>query len=693
VTLGQVDAAVKTLLASIVQSSDDAVIGETPDGAIASWNPGAERLYGYSADEVIGRQASILHPRERLAEENAMLEQALRGERVEHRDTQRLRKDGRRVDVGLSVSPILDSSGAIVGVSAIEHDITERKRVAGAARDAEAYLESAFHDAPIPMALVSIAAEDAGRFLQANQAFCELTGRAPEELRAGDLQSITHPDDLPDDLASMAELIAGEIPGYQLEERMIHRDRHPVWVLLSASLVRDASGKPLHCIRQMQDIQERKRFEGQLEYLADHDPLTGLVNRRRFARDVAHQIAYVRRYSGGGAVLMIDLDNLKYVNDTLGHNAGDEVITAAARILHDRLRETDLLARLGGDEFAVLIPRATEAEARAVGSGLLEAVRENPLLVGVEGQPRVTISVGLAIFDAERETTAEDLLIEADVAMYEAKNAGRDRLALATTEQQVRMEARLSGAERIRRALDEGGFVLHCQPIVDLGTDTVAQYELLLRMAGDDGELIMPATFLYTAERFDLIGAIDRWVIARGVGVIAAEAKAGRDLRLEINLSGRSVTDPELPGFIERELSSASIDPANVIFEVTETAAIAHMDRARRFVARVTDMGCGFALDDFGAGFGSFYYLKHLPLDYLKIDGEFVSNLPASKTDQLILGSIVDMSKGLGKTTIAEFVGDDETVDLLREQGVEYGQGYHLGEPRPLSEITTTAAA
>jgi diguanylate cyclase (GGDEF)-like protein/PAS domain S-box-containing protein len=691
VAVAQVDAAVQTLLASIVQSSDDAVIGETPDGVITSWNPGAARLYGYSADEVVGRPASILYPQERVAEEKAIVQKALRGERVAHRETQRLRKDGRRVEVGLSVSPIKDDSGAVVGVSAIEHDITVRKRDEETARDAEAYLESAFHDAPIPMALVSIAAEDAGRFLRVNQSFCDLTGRSADELSATDLQTITHPDDLPDDLASMAELIAGEIPGYQLEERMIHRDGHVVWVLVSASLVHGASGKPIHCIRQLQDIEERKRFEGQLEYLADHDALTGLINRGRFAREVAHQLAYVRRYGGAGAVLMIDLDNFKYVNDTLGHNAGDEVITAVAGILKDRLRETDLLARLGGDEFAVLIPQATEEEARVAATGLLEAVRDSQVLVAAEGRPQVTVSVGLVPFHAERETTADDLLIDADVAMYEAKNEGRDRVALASTEQHARMEARLTWVERIRRSLDEDRFVLYCQPVFDLDSETIAQHELLLRMEGERGELILPATFLYTADRFDLIHAIDRWVITRGIGTIAEEARRGRDLRLEINISGRSVTDPDLPEFIERELNTASIDPANVIFEVTETAAIAHMDQARRFVARLADMGCAFALDDFGAGFGSFYYLKYLPLDYLKIDGEFVRNLPASKTDQLILGSMVKMSKGLGKRTIAEFVGDDETVDLLREQGVDYGQGYHLGMPRPLSEITAAA--
>jgi EAL domain-containing protein (putative c-di-GMP-specific phosphodiesterase class I) len=208
---------------------------------------------------------------------------------------------------------------------------------------------------------------------------------------------------------------------------------------------------------------------------------------------------------------------------------------------------------------------------------------------------------------------------------------------------------------------------------------------LLLRMPGDSDELILPAQFLYTAERSGLILEIDRWVLSEAARMIAEQRDAGRDLRLEVNLSGRSVGDPELLDLIEFELDARAIDPASLIFEVTETAAIANMDRARDFATRLRAIGCGFALDDFGAGFGSFYYLKHIPFDYVKIDGEFIHNLPTSSTDQMILDSIVQMSKGLGKHTIAEFVGDDETVDVLKAHGVDYAQGYHLGKPRPVS--------
>jgi EAL domain-containing protein (putative c-di-GMP-specific phosphodiesterase class I) len=205
-------------------------------------------------------------------------------------------------------------------------------------------------------------------------------------------------------------------------------------------------------------------------------------------------------------------------------------------------------------------------------------------------------------------------------------------------------------------------------------------------MPGEHDELILPAAFLYTAERSGFIRAIDRWVLGRAIQLLA-EPTNGRTLRLEVNISGPSVTDPDLPAFIEQELNASSVDPAALILEVTETAAIANMAQARRFVARLTDMGCGFALDDFGAGFGSFYYLKHLPFDYLKIDGEFIRNLARSGTDQLILRSIVEMAGALGKRTIAEFVGDQESISVLREEHVDFAQGYHVARPRPLSEI------
>ena len=552
--------------------------------------------------------------------------------------------------------------------------------------DVEAYLRSAFDDAPIGIALISIDPESEGRFLRVNRALCELTGYRSEDLHLTDVHALLHPDDLSTDVAAMLRLTQGEVDGFQLEQRLLHAERHAVWVTLSASLVRDAAGRPLYCIRQLQDIEERKRYEGELGYLVEHDPLTGLLNRRGFVRELAHHIAYARRYGSGGAVLFLDLDDFKYVNDTLGHSTGDEVISDLARVVGKRLRETDVFARLGGDEFAVLLPDAAVGEAETVSASLLEALRDGCGVSLGEGR-RVTMSVGIAGFqEPGRDLTPDDILVDADVAMYCAKEGGKDRVAVASTATKERMRSRVTWAERVRRAVKDGSFELYCQPIVNLSSDSVSQWELLLRLPGDGGELILPAQFLYTAERSGLILDIDRWVLSQAMRLISELADAGREVRLEVNLSGRSVGDTELLSLIERELKERSIDPSSLVLEVTETAAIANMDRARGFATRLRALGCGFALDDFGAGFGSFYYLKHIPFDYVKIDGEFIRNLPASSTDQLILDSIVQMSKGLGKHTIAEFVGNGETVEVLKAHGVDYGQGYHFGKPRPVAE-------
>jgi diguanylate cyclase (GGDEF)-like protein/PAS domain S-box-containing protein len=682
----RVDSLLDAQLADIVQSSDDAIIGTTADGVIVTWNPGAERMYGYGADEAVGKSMSILVPPGKSDELTSILESVTHGERVDHYETVHACKDGSRIDVSLTASPIRDAEGTLLGVSTIGRDVTARKATGEALRDARARLEASFDRAPIGMALVSIRADSYGTFGDVNQALCKLTGYSREQLRTMTFQSLTHPDDIARDLELMRQLLAEEIPSYQLEMRFIHADREVSWVMLNASLVSDDAGAPLYCIHQLQDIEERKRFEVQLAHLADHDPLTGLYNRRRFGRELSREISAATRYGGKGAVLIIDIDNFKQINDTLGHNAGDEVMMEVAHLLRERLRGTDTLARLGGDEFGVLLPHATADDAEALAHALLDSVRGESIAVGGERPTRLTTSIGMAFFDASSKTTPEDLLIDADVAMYDAKQHGRDRSAIASKEQRQRMKARQTWTQRIRQALDDDLFILYEQPILNLQTNRISQHELLLRMPGEHDELILPAAFLYTAERFGFIGAIDRWVIGRAIRLLA-ERNGGRNLRLEVNISGASVTDPDLPAFIEQELNANTIDPANLILEVTETAAIANMAQARRFVARLTDIGCGFALDDFGAGFGSFYYLKHLPFDYLKIDGEFIRNLAGSHTDQLILKSIVEMAEALGKQTIAEFVGNQESIGLLREQHVDFAQGYHVARPRPLSEL------
>jgi diguanylate cyclase (GGDEF)-like protein/PAS domain S-box-containing protein len=667
----------------ILESLDPAVLGQDLDGVVGTWSSGAERLYGYSALEMIGHELAAVVPSARRSWEADVLRVSVLAGLCDSYETVRLCKDGSEVAVAVQSSLIRDAAGAIIGVSTIESSVATINRPSTPVADA--LLLSSFEDAPIGIALLSVEPTSAGRVLRANGALSELTGHSREALAGVDIRELIHPDDAATDRAAMARLRAAEIDRFHLEQRLLHAERHVVWVTVDASLVRDADGRPLYCIRQLQDIEERKRYEGELGYLVEHDPLTGLLNRRGFVRELTHEMAYARRYGCGGAVLFLDLDDFKAVNDTLGHAAGDEVLSEIARIVGQRLRETDVFARLGGDEFAVLLPHTTSRDAQRLSAELLDAVREECGPSLPEGR-RVSLSIGVGGFqEGGVEQRAEDILVEADDAMYSAKAAGKARVAVAsaTTTQAT---SRLTWTERVGRAVREGLFELHCQPIIDFSSDAVSRWELLLRLPGDGGELILPSQFLYTAERSGLILEIDRWVLGQAMGLIAEQQAAGRDVCLEVNISGRSVGDPELLALIEQTLERTAIDPASLILEVTETAAIANMDRARGFATTLRSLGCGFALDDFGAGFGSFYYLKHIPFDYVKIDGEFIRSLPTSSTDRLIVDSIVQMSKGLGKYTIAEFVEDRETVEVLKQSGVDFGQGYHLGKPIPVSE-------
>ncbi|HYF25191.1 MAG TPA: GGDEF domain-containing phosphodiesterase, partial [Baekduia sp.] len=312
---------------------------------------------------------------------------------------------------------------------------------------------------------------------------------------------------------------------------------------------------------------------------------------------------------------------------------------------------------------------------------------------GAGPERRVTASIGISLFDHDAASTAEDLLARADIAMYDAKEAGGDRVAVydAAAPRHRGMRDRLEWTSRIERALDQDRFVLHAQPILPLADRTERRFELLLRMTSPDGDLIPPGTFLYVAERSDLAQRIDRWVVQRAVAMLAEQQRAGDDVAFEVNLSARSVNDPAMLDFLTATIAGAAIDPSKLTFEITETAAIVNLARATAFSDRLRAVGCQFALDDFGTGFSSFSYLKHLGFDFLKIDGEFVKDLVTNPTNRLIVRSIVDIARGLGRRTIAEYVGDEATVALLRRYGVDYAQGFHVGRPAPFTPLPQAA--
>jgi diguanylate cyclase (GGDEF)-like protein/PAS domain S-box-containing protein len=669
----------------LAETSTDLICVLEPSGALRYASPACRELLGAEPEELLGRSfTDLVHPDD-AAGVAAILGASGSSEAPVSLTHRMRRSGGTPVWVETRVLVVRDPvTREVLESHATVRDVAERMQSQAALAEAEERFRSAFEEAPIGMALTS----PDFRFLRVNRALCQITGYTPAQLEGLPVASITHPDELKADWEARGAMLEGELSSHRAERRYLHASGSAVWVMINSTLVRDAEGVPLHFLSQMQDITDRRRHEAELRHMADHDPLTGLLNRRSFERELERHVAYVERYGPKGAAIVLDLDHFKTINDTLGHSAGDELIVRVAHALRSRLRESDVLARLGGDEFAILLPEAGPEEADGVAAAVLEAVRTLAVPTATGRTRMVTASLGMARFDAGHRLTGEEVLVNADLAMYDAKEAGRDQIAAyATAEhQEERLEARMSWADMIRDALAEDRFVLHAQPIVDLASGEVTQYELLLRMQGADGELITPSAFLPVAERFDLMAAIDRWVVRRAIRMVGEERRRGRDLIVEVNISGRSAGDPELLALIESELSTADVDPHQIIFEITETIAVSNIPRAQHFAARLADLGCRFALDDFGAGFGSFYYLKHLPFDYLKIDGEFVRHSAVDTTDQLVIQAVVDIARGLGKRTVAEHVGDRETAALLRRMGVDHAQGFHLGEPAPLSD-------
>lgn len=432
-------------------------------------------------------------------------------------------------------------------------------------------------------------------------------------------------------------------------------------------------------------LAQAAKTEAQLRYIADHDALTGLLDRRRFRSELDQYVSFAARYGGQGAVMIIDIDGLKAVNDSHGHHAGDQLIRRVAGIMRERVRTTDIVARLSGDEFAVLMPQTDTTGALHLGEDLRAQVAES---VAPDTAAVATISVGITMFGGERGIGAEAVLLAADQAMYRAKEDGRNQIALFQDpdEPKRQHQRRQTTTARIRDALTNDRLSLHTQPIRSLASGGIERYELLLRMTGDNGELLPAASFIETAERSGMVQELDRWVVVRALELLASREREGNPVSLHVNLSGASVADLSVLEFIERRLDEGEADPARCTFEITETARVSDYEAAGGFADRLTEFGCQVAIDDYGAGFGPFHYLKQIPFDLIKIDGSFVRDMPNSDADQLTVKAIVQIARGLGKTTIAEFVQDDITAQMLCEYGVDMAQGYHLGRPVDVAE-------
>jgi diguanylate cyclase (GGDEF)-like protein/PAS domain S-box-containing protein len=469
---------------------------------------------------------------------------------------------------------------------------------------------------------------------------------------------------------------------FKADFRMTHQQGHVLWVRAINNVELSGDGDPI--VRGLLlDITEHKTAEDRILYLAEHDPLTGLINRHRFQRELERAISYSQRYEQTGAVLFVDLDQFKYVNDTYGHQYGDEYLLDISRRLSRVLRRTDILGRLGGDEFGVIIPKTTDAEAYTIGMSLLGALAQENLELDGRSVP-ASASIGVALFP-NQSAVPSDLLAKADAAMYTAKHKGRSQVHIYSDNDNElwNMQAKIHWEERIRWALSDDRFQLFYQPVVDLRSGLITHYEVLLRMIGENGELITPAAFIETAERFGLIREIDKWVVQAAIARQGNSVAEAQPVSLAINLSGRHFNSQDMLQLVQESIDKYGADAGSLMFEVTETEAVENLHQAREFINALRKLGCRFALDDFGIGFSSFQYLRNLPVDYVKIDGSFVRNLHVDADDRIFVKAIVELAQGLGIPCIAEFVENGHIVEVLKKLGVNLGQGYHLARPQP----------
>jgi two-component system CheB/CheR fusion protein len=657
-------------------------------GVIESFSKSAERLFGYPASEVIGKNVNMLMPSPYRDEHDEYLRHYRdTGEKKIigiGREVTARRKGGDTFPIDLAISEVrLPGKRLFTGFI---NDITERKRAEAALRRSQAMLVEAQRIAHIGSWEWDLVQ---GKLYWSDEQYrifgCEREKFTPS------LKSFlkrVHPDDRESVSERFSAATSQDRP-YTVDYRIVLPDGAIRFLHAAAQLEHDADGQPMRLIGTDQDITESHELSQQLTYQASHDALTGLINRREFEQRLERVLRTARAEDAEHALCYLDLDQFKVINDTCGHVAGDELLRQLGALLTERVRKRDTLARLGGDEFGVLLERCSLGQARRV-SNALRKVIEGFRFLWEKKTFRVGVSIGVVLITKDSETTT-NILKEADSACYAAKDEGRNRVHVyrADDAELAKRQGEMQWVARIQRGLEEERFHLDVQPITPVnGTADGGYYELLLRMKDEEGQVVPPGVFLAVAERYNLSTKLDHWVIATAFEWLTQHSQQLERLFLcSINLSGHSLGDEKFLEFVNRQFNETKLPPQKICFEVTETAAIANLASAARFIKVLKQRGCRFALDDFGSGLSSFAYLKNLPVDFLKIDGVFVKDIIGDPIALAMVNSINDIGHVMGKQTIAEFVENDAILKRLQEVGVDYAQGNYIGRPRPLGEV------
>jgi len=552
---------------------------------------------------------------------------------------------------------------------------------------AEERFRSAFDEAPIGMGL----ATTGGRLVRVNRSYADILGYPSEDLVGMTIRDVTHPDDWEANALQLKALVAGEIDNFHIEKRYVHADGHVVWVTVSTSCVRDDAGRALYLVGQIDDITERRELRERLAHAAVHDQLTGLPNRVLFMDRLELALGRARRDRRCVALMFLDLDRFKLINDSLGHEIGDQLLTRVGQRLSGALRSTDTLARFGGDEFTVLCEVTDKAEALEIAERLVDAMR-SPLTLS-ESELFVSVSIGIALSVDGRESGAE-MLRNADVAMYRGRELGPARIEVYRADDETGTIRRLRTSNELHRALEREEFVLHYQPMVDLKTETMVGMEALVRWNHPTRGLLLPGEFIGLAEDSGLIVPLGIWVLGEACRQVATwetrRAAAGHDpglLSISVNVSTQQLADPRFPRQVEATLAESGLDPDKLWLEITESTIMSTGDASIAALSALRALGLHLEIDDFGTGYSSLSYLKRLPVEVLKVDQSFVDELDFDADDVAIVRAIVGLGESLGLAVVAEGVERRAQAAALMALGCSIAQGYLFAFPHPASAL------
>jgi diguanylate cyclase (GGDEF)-like protein/PAS domain S-box-containing protein len=548
-------------------------------------------------------------------------------------------------------------------------------------RESEARFRTAFGQAAVGLAQLAVD----GRWLRVNRKLLDIVGYSEEEMRCMSLADLVAPEDWQTDGPLLRALANGELETSTREKRYLCKDGHRVWVKATVTAMQPDGGAA-SLVAVIEDISQRKQFEEELMHLARHDALTGLANRTLLLDRVSQAIAQARRSGNQVAMLFLDLDRFKTINDSLGHDAGDRVVVEVGRRLKHAVRDADTVARFGGDEFVVLLPELpSENIAAALAQKILNALFEPMLIQGHELAPACSLGISLYPRDGADGKT---LLKNADAALYQAKAMGRGNYQFYSQEMNARTLDRLTLESGLRHAVERGELQLKYQPQIDLASGATVGVEALLRWHPAGQQLVMPDAFISIAEETGLIVEIGEWVLRTACAQQVAWQRIGMpDLRVAVNLSARQFRQPGLDAMVARVLDQTGCRADRLELEITESVLMDRADSAAQTLQRLSDMGVQLAIDDFGTGYSSLSYLKRFPIHALKIDRSFVSDISAEADDGAIAGAVIALAHSMGLTVVAEGVETPQQRDFLRDLKCDQAQGFYFSEPMPAAAL------